>query len=282
MTPKFRLGWITDPHINFVAANTFANLCHSIANQNLDALVVTGDISEGHDISRVMTMLQEAIDTPIFFVLGNHDYYKSSIEDVRTQMVEKFSLKANRFAPFAKNKATWLPAVGDSDFIQLAPGVALCGHDGWYDGGYANWFKSLVVMCDYQLIAEFALSPQPSQGLFEKLQALAKESADYVKTVLPKAFKTNDQVYLATHVPVFAENAVYNGKISDDNWMPHFSNRHMGDAILEVMAQYPDKQLTVLQGHSHGKARFHPTSNIKSITGFAQYRRPALNDIFEF
>lgn len=280
MTSKFRLGWMTDPHINFVNEHTFANLCHSIANQKLDALVITGDISEGHDITHVMNMLQEAIETPIFFVLGNHDYYRSSIADVRVQMTKKFSLKANLVAPFAKHKATWLPAVGDSDFIQLAPGVALCGHDGWYDGGYANWFKSRIIMSDYQLIAEFALVN--GAHLFNKLQVLAKESADYVKVVLPKAFETNQHVYLATHVPVFAENAVYNGKVSDNDWMPHFSNKHMGDAILDVMSDHPKKQLTVLQGHSHGKARFHPTSNIKSLTGFAQYRRPALNEIFEF
>lgn len=272
-----RLGWITDPHINFCTVITKNKLYESINKQNLDALVVTGDVAEGDIVRGVMLDMQQHVTCPIYFVLGNHDYYNMSIERVREIMREVFSCDKDDLPK--QNRAIWLPAVGQQDFVELTPDVALCGHDGWYDGGYANWFTSRVIMSDYQVITEFKyLYPAL---LFDKLQELAKESADYVYNVLPKAFETHNTVYLATHVPVFPENAVYNGNVSDNNWMPHFSNKHMGDAILDVMSDYPTKQLVVLQGHSHGKANFHPTSNVTSLTGFARYRQPMLNNIFE-
>ena len=271
-----KLGWITDPHINFCTSITRGRLYKAINDKELDVLVVTGDIAEGDIVRGVMLDMQQQVTCPIYFVLGNHDYYNLSFKRVRELMIENFSCEKE--SPLINNKAVWLPAVGEQDFVELTPDVALCGHDGWYDGGYANWFNSRVIMSDYHLIEEFKYLT--TELLFEHLQEFAKESADYVRTVLPKAFETHKEVYLATHVPVFPQNAVYNNQISDDDWMPHFSNKHMGDAILAVMEEYPSKNLVVLQGHSHGRANFHPKSNITSLTGWARYRQPAINKIF--
>ena len=270
---KFRLGWITDPHLNFCSKNSLMLLKQAIAKQELDALVVTGDIAEGNIIHSSLTELKSGLRCKIYFVLGNHDYYMSSVASVRETMTE-FFVDLNEHMP------QWLTGIS-GDFVSLSPGkVALCGHDGWYDGRYANWFKSKVIMSDYHVIADF--KPLTMELLHLRLGELAKESADFAKRVLPLAFQDHEHVFFATHVPVFKENAVYNGMISDNDWMPHFSNKHLGDALLEVMDSYPTKKLTILQGHSHGKTQFHPKQNIVSHTGFAKYRFPALNNVFEF
>jgi 3',5'-cyclic-AMP phosphodiesterase len=270
---NFRLGWITDPHLNFCSKTNMMLLKQAIAKQQLDALVVTGDIAEGNIIYSSLMDLKDQVFCKIYFVLGNHDYYMSSISQVREVMTEHF-VDLNPHMP------QWLTGIS-GDFVSLSPGkVALCGHDGWYDGRYANWFKSKVLMSDYHVIADFKFLTM--ELLHQRIGELAKESADFAKRVLPLAFQEHDHVFFATHVPVFKENAVYNGMISDDDWMPHFSNKYLGDALLEVMESYPTKKLTVLQGHSHGKTKFIPKSNIESITGFAKYRFPALNQVFEF
>lgn len=283
---KFRLGWVTDPHLNFLDLKSLEAFCDTTNNLKLDAMVVTGDIAEGHIIKAYMNMWRASAHYPIFFVLGNHDYYMSSIVKVRETMQESFLLDDSdtRTIQGMTKGAYWLQAKGmrDENIVSLVPGkVALVGHDGWYDGLYANWFKSQVLMNDYQVIDELKHLPMPIL-LHEKLQELAEESAEFARTVLPKAFETHDEVYFATHVPCWPENAVYNGKISDANWLPHFSNKHLGDAFLELMEAYPNKKLTVLQGHSHGKANFHPKPNIISLTGFAQYYHPEVAKVFEF
>lgn len=281
---KFRLGWITDPHLDYVTIEGLRSLFAKINNQDLDALVITGDIAEGNSIDNTMRFVTQQVKAPVFFVLGNHDYFVSTIAGVRANMVMNWSNFKEHGNQLVKHTGTWLPATtpsnGEQTFVQLTSDVALCGHDGWYDGLYADWFKSRIIMPDYNHITDLKLLQR--QDLFDKLQELAKESADYAEKILPLAFDAgNSHVFFATHVPAFPENSVYNGMISDDQWMPHFSNKHLGDALKKIMESYPEKKLTILQGHSHGKTQFHPKPNIVSHTGFAKYRSPALNNVFD-
>ena len=273
----FRLAWTTDVHLNFCHLEKIKSFCDKLNAENLDALVITGDISEGDKLKGHLLFLEQHLHVPMFFVLGNHDFYNSGIGTVRDEMHKSFSNKLDVGSQLTENACYWL---GTTPFIELTPDVALVGHDGMYDGQYANWFKSRITMCDWEVIAEF--KPLHSNLLFEKINEIAQESADYVTDALPKAFKDHDHVILATHVPPWPQNSIYMGKISDDHWMPHFSSKKMGDAILDMMQNYPGKNLTVICGHSHGKAEFHPTSNIVSHTGHARYRHPALNKVFEF
>lgn len=286
MTKKYRLGWVTDPHLNFLDLDSLNKFFELTNTMNLNAMVVTGDIAEGNNVAAYMRSWRASAHYPIFFVLGNHDYYMSSITKVRATMQESFLLDDTDTRTIqGMTKGTfWLPAEGmrDENIVSLVPGrVALVGHDGWYDGLYADWFKSRIMMSDYQVIDELKHLPMPVL-LHDKLQELAEESAEFARKILPKAFETHDHVYFATHVPCWPENAVYDGKISDANWLPHFSNKHLGDAFLELMERYPDKKLTILQGHSHGYANFHPKANITSLTGYAQYYYPEVAKVFEF
>ena len=55
----------------------------------------------------------------------------------------------------------------------------------------------------------------------------------------------------------------------------------MGEAILEVMPRYPNRQLTVLCGHTHGAGKTAPLPNVTILTGGAEYGNPAINEIFD-
>lgn len=266
----YKLAWTTDIHLNFCHPAKFGYWCDNINSLDIDCLVITGDIAEGNIIQRTMERLQSEITVPIHFVLGNHDYYKSGIGDVRKML----NISFNAADPLS---ATWL---GSTPYIHLTDGVALVGHDGWYDGLYADWMKSNVVLADYHVIYDFV--PLHSGALLGKMRELSQESAEHVASGLRKAIDDGHRcLFIATHVPPWKENSVYQGKISDDHWLPHFSSKLMGDAILEVAKQNPECKFTVMCGHSHGKAEFAPLPNVMSYTGEARYRRPNLNKIFE-
>jgi len=72
------------------------------------------------------------------------------------------------------------------------------------------------------------------------------------------------------------------GNISDDNWLPHFSCKAVGDVLLEVMEKNPDKQLTVLCGHTHSCGEAHPLPNITVYTGQAEHGSPTIQKEFEY
>lgn len=271
------LVWTTDTHLNFLSLEKIQAFCRSIKECNPDVVVLTGDISESPLLFHHLLVLEKELEpAPVFFVCGNHDYYHSSIKEIRETLISRCSFpeKGN----LCKG-AYWL---GSSGVVSLTNSIALVGHDGWYDGGYANYFKSRLDMNDYYLIQELTHVASPTPELrFNSIKELAKESAEYIRTQLLEAFKQGfTTVYVATHVPPFRENAIHKGKQSDDDWMPHFSSKIMGDMLLEVAENNPDKNITVLCGHSHGSAFHKPLPNLQSHTGEAQYKFPKVNKTF--
>ena len=164
--------------------------------------------------------------------------------------------------------------------IELTPRVGLIGHDGWADARYGDYENSDVILTDYALIAElaghFQLDRRPT------LERLGDEAAAHIRQVLPEALARYERVVLLTHVPPLREACWHAGRLSDDNWAPHFSCKAMGDAILDIMREHPDRKLTVLCGHTHGEGEAHPLGNVEVLTAGAEYGCPALTRVFEF
>src|SRR5260370_41742809 len=67
-------------------------------------------------------------------------------------------------------------------------------------------------------------------------------------------------VIVLTHVPPFREACWHEGRISDDDWLPHFACRAVGDRLAAVMRSHPDCGMSILFGHKHcsGVARIFP------------------------
>ncbi|MBX9789237.1 MAG: hypothetical protein K2Y37_10010, partial [Pirellulales bacterium] len=68
----------------------------------------------------------------------------------------------------------------------------------------------------------------------------------------------------------------------NDDWLPHFTCHAVGEAIRSVMIERPDRKLTVLCGHTHGRGESRPLPNVLVYTGGAQYGRPEIQAILEF
>ncbi|MEX0939270.1 MAG: metallophosphoesterase [Pirellulales bacterium] len=262
-----RVAWLTDIHLNFLEDAAIETFLAQVRHARPDAVLLGGDIGEARNVAQYLIRLHDALDVPLYFVLGNHDFYGGSIAEVRRQAAELSQ---------ARPELVYLSA---SEPITLSPDVALVGHDGWADGRVGDYERSLVMMSDYKLIAELACFSK--QQRWDELKALGDQAAAHIRRVLPLALERHGRCILLTHVPPLREACWYEGQISDDQWAPHFVCLAMGEAILEVMRARPEKQLTVLCGHTHSPGEARPLPNVQILTGGTEYGFPGVQRVLE-
>lgn len=268
MPTTMRLAWATDIHIDLLDAVLRADFADSIAATTADALVISGDIATSRTLERLLPQLGDRLARPIYFVLGNHDFYRGNIAAVRAAAREM------------TRTSRWLRWLPDIDAVELAPGVGMLGHDGWSDGRLGDYAKSRVTIHDYKLIDDLANIDRDVR--LGRLNALGDEAAAYVRAALPAALERFQKVVFVTHVPPFREACWYEGTLCDDDWLPHFSCQAVGEALREVMMSRADRELLVLCGHTHGGGTAQVLPNLTVRTGGAEYGRPVVQDVLEF
>jgi predicted phosphohydrolase len=265
-----RLAWMTDIHLEFLKPWDLEPFFETVRSQSPDGVIVTGDIAQSAMLRSVLLQMVKTVAVPVYFVLGNHDYYGSDIPIVRKAMKK---LTQEELGP------VWLPEAG---VIELSPEVALVGHDGWSDGRYGHFFLSPIILNDYLMIESLRTSSE--QERFERLNALGDEAAVYLRGVLDKAAQRVKRVFVAMHPPPFMQACWHGGKIPDeyDVYLPHFSCKAVGDVLLEITGQYPNVDFTVLCGHTHGGGTAQISDNLLVLTGAAEYGEPVVQQVFEF
>jgi len=264
-----RVVWLTDIHLNFLQPAQIAVLEDAILCASPDAMLVGGDIAEAHNLPAYLRGMSERLPVPVYFVLGNHDFYRGSVASVRRMVSELCRTLPN------------LVYLTGSEVVELTPSVGLVGHDGWADGRAGHYWTSDVFLNDYFLIADLA-EPLTSAQRFERLNQFGDEASDHIRRVLPPALERYREVFVLTHVPPFREACWHEGRTSDDNWSPHFVCVAMGEALREIAAQRPDRQITVLCGHTHSPGEARILDNLVVVTGGAEYGCPAIQRVFEF
>ena len=78
-----KLAWVTDIHLNFLESSDRKKFYQDVVATDSNAVLVSGDIAEAPTVSEILEEMAQHIAKPIYFVLGNHDYYQSSVENVR-------------------------------------------------------------------------------------------------------------------------------------------------------------------------------------------------------
>jgi predicted MPP superfamily phosphohydrolase len=269
-----RLAWVTDVHLNFVDSRGRTRFYETLKAASPDGLLLGGDVSESPLLGRELREMADAMRLPIYFVLGNHDYYHGSIAETRRRIA---ALAAD--VPLLH----YLPEAG---VVELAAHTALVGHGGWADAREGDFEHSDVMLNDYALIAELAPFnvnwSLDKPGLRAELNRLGDEAAGYLAGVLPDALASYGRVVVLTHVPPFREACWYRGQISDDDYLPHFSCRAVGEVLREAVKRHPDREMLVLCGHTHGAGEARILPNLLVLTGAAEYGKPALQRVFEF
>lgn len=262
------LAWATDVHLDFVDESIAADFCQRIENAGAEAVLLGGDTAEGDKLEPWLRFLEAHLKRPIYFVLGNHDYYGCDIESVRQRM-----------AGLDSKWLQWLPAAG---CVSLTERTALVGHGGWGDARLGDFEGSTVMLNDYFVIRDLAETTGGNVlGFFEskeklrtKLEQLGDQSATTLRPILCDALDRFPEVVVLTHVPPFREACWHRGEISNDDWLPGFTCKAMGDMLLDVVGDHPSRTVTVLCGHTHGSGEASPLPNLRVVTGHARYGSP--------
>ena len=261
-----RISWLTDIHLNFLRTANGAEqfIKYVKLETECDAIVVTGDISEAPTLEEhLKQMLAPGI--PIYFIVGNHDFYGGSFGGVYKLLDDKFKDKG------------WLGAPGV--IAPLTRNTVLVGQDGWYDATAADPMESKLFMSDWALISDFR--GMGKQRLVEKCRFLAQREAGLAKDKLMRAAQTGDNVIFATHYPPFVGACWHEGGISDKHYLPWFTNLIMGDVLMEVAYEFPNVQFTVLCGHTHSGGIYKAAENLVVKTGPSLYGRPDIAGFFD-
>jgi len=260
-----RLGWLSDIHLNFLRQEQLQVFLHKLSSTEVDAWLITGDIAEAPTLARHLQVLSDGVSVPIYFVLGNHDFYRGS-----------FTAVGIKVASVCSAQLQWLTNTGP---LLLSRNLALVGDDGWGDAILGIPEISEVVLNDFNLIQE--LTDLSKQERIAACRALGHKAAARIRPKLKEAADSARQILVLTHVPPFRGATWHEGRISGDDWLPWFSCKAMGDVILSCAIANPACRVTVLCGHTHGGGTYQAASNVCVYTAEAEYGAPRIQELFE-
>ena len=271
-------SWATDIHLDHLHdEQQIIDFATSLVKDNPAGVFLTGDISIAPDLVYHLSAIERVVQRPIYFVLGNHDYYNGEIAAVRKQMHE------------LSNMSQFLKYLPETPYVPLSPTTAVVGHDGWYDCGYGNWKTSSFLMTDWMAIKEFAPLSGGRAGMhsgnFNRgsivtlAQKLAHEACVHVQKGIQAAVRYHKTIIVLTHYPPYAQAHLHRGVPGDDNALPWYTSKLMGDLLTQAAATFPNVSFVVLSGHTHGKTTFQAAKNLVVHVGGAEYGQPQLQSL---
>ena len=262
------LVWTSDTHLNFLKPKQATKFFgEALMQENPDAtgLIITGDISDGKRLEEHLRQLAAGWTKPIYFVLGNHDYYDSSWKRIDFVVARLTKEIPNLF---------WL-----NEGSHEIDGHVICGCGGWYDAYHGN-SNSCIDLNDFYIIDELQPQSKYRPLLLEEIRKRAGYEADVLTKHLREACKTDNKVIVVcTHVAPYAESAWHEGKHSDAEWVPWFSSMSTGTVLDRFAENNPEKQFVVLCGHSHGSGIYQRKDNMTVYTGPARYGMPDVTGV---
>jgi 3',5'-cyclic-AMP phosphodiesterase len=255
------LTWLTDLHLEFCSHRTRNQLYQAINQAPGEIVVITGDLSAGPHRLAQYTELAEQIRKPVYFVLGNHDRYGTTFASADALVGRVTKLFSHMIR------------LDGSQVISLNGSVALVGVDGWADGLGGDGPATKARINDFYQILDFATEPE--HRVFREMKERARKYTQALKPSLFKALKQFQTIIIATHVPPYEGAAWHEGLPSSPDYQPFFSSPTMGNLLKAAAAEYPEKRVLVLCGHTHSPGIYRHGS-ILVITGGARYGYPEI------
>lgn len=269
-----KLAWTTDIHLDCVddPLKTVNNL--AAASYSSDGLIISGDISVGNLITTHLRLLEDNLQKPIYFVLGNHDYYYSDIISTRKNVAD------------ACRNMSFCRYLGAISFAKLSKKTVIVGSDGWYDAYNGDPAGTEFLMTDWIKITDF--KPAVTNTLFGKTidkgkvikiaREICKASVAHIVRGINSCVEIADHIIIVTHVPPFDESYT-NGKYKDippEHVTPWYTSKMMGEILKTAAKTYPQKQFTVLSGHTHSSFEGDILPNLHIKVGKSQYGSPQI------
>lgn len=269
-----KIIWMSDIHLNFVGAgrgvpmNDLLAFYTELKEADGDALLITGDIAESHNVVPTLQQMSEHVGKPIYFVLGNHDFYGSSVRAVR-ESVQNIGPDVH-----------YIPAAP----IKLSSEAILIGVDSWGDCRNGDYKNSRITMSDWLYIEELNAGYRVGMAELKKaIQKLAdadaRQLARNVKAAVKSGYK---HIIIATHVPPFA-NACFNaGRKSTDAGLCFWSSQILGTKIKPIAEKHSDVKFTWYCGHTHSGVTLNVLKNLVVHVAGAEYYCPQIAGEIEY
>ena len=254
-------AWATDVHLEFLKGDGFERFVASVAALDAEALFLTGDIAHAESIEAMLRRVRAAVAIPVLFVLGNHDYYRGGVAEVRAMASTLHERDAG---------LRWLPAAGP---WRAADGTVVVGVDGWGDGRAGAPEASTVQLNDWLLIRELREAGAMHDVAARRrcLAALADGDAARLEGTLREAVTGAARVVVLTHVPPFEGACWHEGAVSDGEWLPWFTCVAVGEVLARVARENPAVGFEVYCGHTHSPGEYRATENLVVHTGQGRY-----------
>ena len=271
-----KAAWFTDIHLDCVTDPELHVKNISTQSSGCDIVLISGDISVSHSLTQHLCLLEDALEKPIYFVLGNHDFYFSNISGVRKNVSALC------------NKLSYSRYLSCVPYIKFGKQTAIVGHDGWYDAGNGNAEISSFIMNDWIRISDFrpAMSPTGSgriQISKDQIVQIAKSicypAVAHISTGIKSSIQSGcNNVIVVTHVPPFEQSFVYNPKkgVHAIDAVPWYTSKMMGNMLLSAARACPNVNFTVISGHTHSAFDEKITDNLTAKVGAADYGNPSL------
>lgn len=273
-----KIAHITDTHFDHLVIRNkdgkfvqnlpyIEQFARTLSDEEVSGVILTGDITMAPYLERDLKLLQSNLGVPVWYVHGNHDFYYGNFKDVWLKSQEITKLNSD---------IVWLDGAADEP-ISLTENSCLVGVDGWYDIQLGLAEHSRLRMTDFDLIENFRL--EDHMTIVSKSRQLAFESAEWLREKLLKAIAGSwKTVYVATHVPPFAEASLApDGSRSDSTWAPYMSNSILGTTLKEIAKTHPEKDFKVLCGHTHTPVICWILRNLEIKVGKAEYGKLIYN-----
>lgn len=254
--------WLTDTHTKIFGRY---KMLSNILDRKPTAVFLTGDISEGYAFLSDLEFLGKKIGRPLYFVLGNHEYWGSSFDKVQFGVRELCAKYKNLI---------WMD---ESGIIALNEETCLIGRGNWYDARIGNE-DFIKYTFDWWAIEDFRKLNSMKQRI-DLMRAIADKTTQILCHQLEEAVETYKSVYLLTHIPPFSEAHRANDWISDKFYEPYNTNIRLGQELEKIMSKHKKRHLTILCGHCHVSMTAHISRNIECRVGKGSYHKISEEEI---
>ena len=254
-----KLLWLTDIHFDFLSSQQRAAFLARLAAQAPQAVLLGGDLSTAPRLAEDLKSIGDALQVPIYFVLGNHDFYDGTMEKIHRQV---------RRLCHQRKELFWLE---DTGCVPLSHEVALVGHGCWGDGRAGDYWRSGLELTDFLVIKEFKALDKGKR--LQLMNRLGDEAADHLGRLCREAAGFYRRVIVLTHVTPFLETCLHEGR-SDPEGLPFFCCQSAGESLREVAMEFSAVAFTVLSGHTHSPAYQQILPNLESRVSGARYYDP--------
>ncbi|WP_165475086.1 metallophosphoesterase family protein [Legionella yabuuchiae] len=241
-----RTLWLTDLHVNRLDKEQYIHLLERIQASEAEAVWITGDIGDPPLNWRFLEDLFCKFTKPVYFVLGNHDYYHLQVDEARQ--------KARNLSHAYPNAYYLTYESGFTLKDNFIVGIGCWSNTGSIPLRENTWdsdsIKDLMRLNLDDLNSKLnQLAEQDAAFLLQKCAAGIKKS---IKTII-----------IFTHIPPMeAMHGHYPVRTLEENRTIYYSFA-LSDALKQLLDTYPEINLRVYSGHLHQVQEYQITDRLQ-------------------